>query len=114
MACAASNFASGSVLSPAYPIRPLVIRPPVAGAQTMSWHTTVASLVLSTASAKASRRFLAAAPAGVEQVSSIALVCGGQRNGPAAGRLAACTRVKATHVVRTFGGDNNCRSSLAV
>src|SRR5260370_29929513 len=65
----------------------------------MSWHTTVASLVLSTASAKASRRFLAAAPAGVEQVSSIALVCGGQRNGPAAGRLASCTRLNATHVV---------------
>ena len=55
LACVASNFASGSAPSPRYPIRPLVISPPVAGAHWTLWHTVEASAVLSTASAKALR-----------------------------------------------------------
>src|SRR6202043_2976772 len=60
-ALAASNLASGSLFAPWLPIRPVVIRPPVAAEQITLWHTVVARPCLSTASAKAMRRPLAVA-----------------------------------------------------
>src|SRR6202165_3222960 len=86
LACAASNFESGSAPSPREPTRPLVISPPVAGAHWTSWQTVVARPALSTARAKAVRRPLAAADS--------------PTNGPP---VAVQPTLKLSHVVRPFG-----------